>query len=106
RPFTERGRRLYAAPREAARLERALVFVPPVQGPWLLQPFGMARNAAVDQRTLWALDQGNAANQALLRTFPDRRGYRVVARDRQGRSVPVDGRWPTVLEAVPVPPEL
>ena len=105
RPFTERGRRLFAAPRQAAGLEQALVFLPSVQGPWLLQPFAMARNASVDQRTLWALDRGSEANQALLRAFPTRRGYRVVARDGRGESVPLDGRWPTVLEAVPTSPQ-
>ena len=36
-PFTEGGRRFFAGVEQPASLVRSVVFVPPVQGPWLLQ---------------------------------------------------------------------
>ena len=71
--------RLYAAPRHAARtLDRAVVFLPPVDGPWLLQPFSLARNATFDGRVVWAIDRGERRNLDVVRHLPDRTPYRIV----------------------------
>jgi 4-amino-4-deoxy-L-arabinose transferase-like glycosyltransferase len=72
--------RLYAAPLAAAGEvpERSVVFLPPVDGPWLLQPFSLARNPTFDGRVVWALDGGAVRNLDVVRRLPGRSAYRVV----------------------------
>jgi len=79
--FTQHERHLYTAPVAAARLRHAVVFVPPLQGTWLLQPFEMARNASFDSPVIWAIDRGPSDDLAVMDRFPDRAAYRVVAPD-------------------------
>ena len=70
--------RLYAAPlAAAASLDRAVVFLPPLDGPWLLQPFSMARNATFDGPVVWAIDRGARQNLDVVR-LSGRSPYRVV----------------------------
>jgi 4-amino-4-deoxy-L-arabinose transferase-like glycosyltransferase len=70
---------LFAGPRAAAAtLDQAVVFLPPLDGPWLLQPFSEARNADFDAKVIWALDLDEHRNRDVLHRFPDRIGYRVV----------------------------
>lgn len=70
--------RLYAAPLAAAvKLDRAVVFLPPLDGPWLLQPFSLARNASFDSRVVWAIDRGPVQNLEVARHL-GRTPYRVV----------------------------
>jgi hypothetical protein len=69
--------RLYAAPIETARLDRAVVFLPPLDGPYLLQPFSLARNATFDGPVVWAVDRGPRQNLDVVRHLPDRTPYRV-----------------------------
>jgi hypothetical protein len=79
RQFGAERDRLYAAPiRAAGTLDRAVVFLPPVDGPWLLQPFSLARNASFDGRVIWAIDRGARQNLDVVRHLPDRTPYRVV----------------------------
>jgi hypothetical protein len=80
-PFTQHERRLYTAPVAASRLHHAVVFVPPLQGPWLLQPFEMARNVSFNAPVIWAIDRGSSDDLAVMARFPDRAAYRVVAPD-------------------------
>jgi 4-amino-4-deoxy-L-arabinose transferase-like glycosyltransferase len=77
--FTAERERLYAGPLQAVGLERAVVFLPQLQGPWLLQPFALARNASFDAPVLWALDRGERRNLEVLHHLPGRTPYRVVA---------------------------
>jgi hypothetical protein len=71
--------RLYAAPLAAARsLDPAVVFLPPLDGPWLLQPFSLARNASFDGPVVWALDRGGRLNLEVLRRLPGRTPFRVA----------------------------
>jgi hypothetical protein len=70
--------RLYAAPLAAARLDRAVVFLPPLDGPWLLQPFSMARNATFDGPVVWAIDRGARQNLDVVRRLSGRTPYRIV----------------------------
>ena len=91
--------RLYAAPiAAAATLDRAVVFLPPLDGPWLLQPFSLARNATFDGPVVWAVDRGARRNLEVVRHMPDRTAYRVLpgATDRSPtrlqRLAVVDGR--------------
>jgi hypothetical protein len=70
--------RLYAAPLEAERLGSAVVFLPPVDGPFLLQPFSLARNSSFNGPVVWAIDRGAHRNLDVVRHFPDRTPYRVV----------------------------
>jgi 4-amino-4-deoxy-L-arabinose transferase-like glycosyltransferase len=71
--------RLYAAPlAAAATLERAVVFLPPLDGPYLLQPFSLARNATFDAPVIWAVDRGVRRNLDVVRSMPGRTAYRVV----------------------------
>ena len=88
--------RLYSAPLEAAAtLDRAVVFLPPLDGPWLLQPFSLARNASFDGRVVWAIDRGPRPNLDVIRRLPDRTPYRVVLPGASRRS-------PTTLERLAV----
>jgi hypothetical protein len=91
--------RLYAAPLAAvASLDRAVVFLPPLDGPWLLQPFSLARNASFDARVVWAIDRGARQNLDVVRRLPGRSAYRVVpgatrrSATRLQRLAVVDGR--------------
>lgn len=71
--------RLYAAPlAAAASLDRAVVFLPPLDGPWLLQPFSLARNASFDGPVVWAIDRGAPRNLDVVRRLAGRTPYRVV----------------------------
>ena len=71
--------RLYAAPLAAAAgLDRAVVFLPPMDGPYLLQPFSLARNSSFDGSVVWAIDRGARRNGDVIRRFPGRVAYRVV----------------------------
>jgi hypothetical protein len=78
RQFGAERDRLYAAPLRAATLDRAVVFLPPLDGPWLLQPFSLARNSTFDGPVVWALDRGARRNLDVVRRSPDRTPYRVV----------------------------
>ena len=84
RALAEHGRlsaerdRLDAAPRQAAALGPAVVFLPPLDGPYLLQPFSLARNATFDGPVVWALDRGARRNLEVVRSLPGRVPYRVV----------------------------
>jgi 4-amino-4-deoxy-L-arabinose transferase-like glycosyltransferase len=71
--------RLYAAPLAAvATHDRAVVFLPPLDGPYLLQPFSLARNATFDGPVVWAVDRGARRNLDVVRSLPDRTPYRVL----------------------------
>jgi hypothetical protein len=76
--FAAERDRLDVAPLRAAALDRAIVFLPPLDGPWLLQPFSLARNSRFDGPVVWALDRGARQNLDVARRFPDRTPYRVV----------------------------
>jgi hypothetical protein len=79
RRFVAERERLFAGPLDAAaRLDRAVVFLPPLDGPWLLQPFSMARNADFDQPVVWAIDRGERQNLDVARNLPGRTPYRVA----------------------------
>jgi 4-amino-4-deoxy-L-arabinose transferase-like glycosyltransferase len=70
---------LYAAPlAAAAELDRAVVFLPPLDGPYLLQPFSLARNATFDGPVVWALDRGPRKNLDVIQRLPGRTPYRVL----------------------------
>jgi hypothetical protein len=99
RRFGAQRDRLYAAPMAAAAtLDRAVVFLPPLDGPYLLQPFSLARNATFDGPVVWALDRGVRRNLDVVRHLPDRTPYRVVpgatrrSPTRLQRLAVVDGR--------------
>jgi hypothetical protein len=88
RPFTEERARLYA-PLIDAKLDRAVVFLPALQGPWLLHPFALARNRpGFDGPVIWATDRGDSANLEVLATFPDRIPYRLVPEGTRGTAPP------------------
>lgn len=96
RLFTQERVRLYAGLRAATSLERAIVFLPQIQGPWLLQPFALARNtASYDGEVIWAIDRGDDENLRVLDEFRGRSPYRV-------RAIPVEGDpdTPTTLDFV------
>jgi len=99
--------RLYAAPlAAAATLDRAVVFLPPLDGPYLLQPFSLARNATFDGPVVWAVDRGARRNLDVVRSLPDRTPYRVLpgatrrSPTRLQRLAVVDGK---LLPAQPLP---
>jgi 4-amino-4-deoxy-L-arabinose transferase-like glycosyltransferase len=57
----------------------ALVFVPPLYGAYLQNPFSFLRNTAErDGRIVYALDRGSAANREIMRASPGRTAYRLV----------------------------
>ncbi|HYH51451.1 MAG TPA: glycosyltransferase family 39 protein [Acidimicrobiia bacterium] len=71
--------RLYAAPLAAAgELDRAVVFLPPLDGPYLLQPFSLARNSTFDGRVVWAIDRGPRKNLDVVQRLKGRTPYRVL----------------------------
>jgi hypothetical protein len=91
--------RLYVAPLAAAAdLEQAVVFLPPMDGPYLLQPFSLARNATFDGPVVWALDRGPRKNLDVVQRLPGRTPYRVLLGEsdrsptRLQRLQVVDGR--------------
>ena len=87
--------RLSAAPlAAAATLDRAVIFLPPLDGPWLLQPFSLARNSGFDGPVVWALDRGARRNLDVVRHLPGRTPYRVVPGATR--------RSPTTLERLTV----
>jgi hypothetical protein len=88
--------RVYAAPLAAvATLDRAIVFLPPLGGPYLLQPFSLARNSTFDAPVVWAVDRGARQNLDVVRHLPGRTPYRVVMPAATRRS-------PTTLERLTV----
>lgn len=100
--FSAERHRLHQAARAAGDLDNAVVFLPELQGPWLLQPFSLARNATFDGPVIWALDGDDGRNLAVLRQFPGRTPYRVVAQgSRSPRPPDLDFRTTLVrLEVV------
>lgn len=57
----------------------ALVFVPPLYGPYLQNPLSFLRNDAdLDGPIIYALDRGDAANAAVRAAHPNRAAYRLV----------------------------
>jgi hypothetical protein len=87
--------RLYAAPRAAAaELDRAVVFLPPLDGPYLLQPFSLARNATFDGPVVWAVDRGARKNLDVVQRLPGRIPYRVL--------LGTSDRFPTRLQRLAV----
>ncbi len=85
-----RGRPGPALRRAAGRRRRvstdAVVFLPPLDGPYLLQPFSLARNATFDGPVVWALDRGARRNLDVVQRLPGRTPYRVLLGG--GRPVP------------------
>ena len=70
-------RRIYA-PISAAKLDRALVLVPPLYGPTLLHPLAFLQNDAdYDGRIVYALDRGEQGNLRLLDDYPGREVYKL-----------------------------
>jgi hypothetical protein len=65
-----------------------------LDGPWLLQPFSLARNATFDGPVVWALDRGERRNLEVIRQLPGRTPYRVAP----GPTL----RSPTTLERLTV----
>lgn len=58
---------------------RALVFIPPVYGPWLQNPFSFLRNdGRLRGPVLYALDRGDLDNARVRAAHPDRTAYRLV----------------------------
>lgn len=75
--LTAEDRRVYT-PIAAARLDRALVFLPPLYGPQLLHPFAYLQNdAEYDGNTVYALERGERQNLDLLKDFQGRSVYRL-----------------------------
>jgi hypothetical protein len=65
-----------------------------MDGPYLLQPFSLARNATFDGAVVWALDRGARKNLDVVQRLPDRTPYRVVPGDSE--------RSPTALQRLAV----
>jgi 4-amino-4-deoxy-L-arabinose transferase-like glycosyltransferase len=99
--LTAEDRRVYA-PIAAARLERALVLLPPLYGAQLLHPFAYLQNDAdYDGRTVYALDLGERRSLDLLHHFPGRDIYKLRVTGVY-RANPTDPRLRTSLEPVAV----
>lgn len=57
----------------------ALVFIPPLYGPFLQNPLSFLRNNAdIGGPVVYALDRGDAANDRVRAAHPTRRAYRLV----------------------------
>lgn len=57
----------------------ALVFVPPLYGPFLQNPMSFLRNTpTVDGPVIYALDRGDRSNDRVRADHPSRRAYRLV----------------------------
>ncbi|HEV7865694.1 MAG TPA: glycosyltransferase family 39 protein, partial [Acidimicrobiia bacterium] len=91
---TERDRLYAAALQVPPQAGRAVVFLPPLDGPWLLQPFSLARNATFEAPVVWALDLGEGPNLEVVRHLPGRTPYRVAPGATR--------RSPTTLEQLTV----
>ncbi len=79
-----------------AALDRAVVFLPPLDGPWLLQPFSLARNATFDGPVVWALDRGDRRNLDVVRHLPGRTPYRVVSGATERLRRPPCNAWRSI----------
>ncbi|HEX2042836.1 MAG TPA: glycosyltransferase family 39 protein [Acidimicrobiales bacterium] len=99
--FSAEDRRIYA-PITAARLERALVLVPPLYGPQLLHPLAFLQNDAdYDGKVVYALDRGEQGNLRLLDDFPGRDVYKLRFHGHY-RATPIDRSLRTSLEPLTV----
>ena len=99
--FTAEDRRIYA-PVSSARLDRALVLVPPIYGPQLLHPFAALHNDAdYDGRIVYALDRGERQNLRLLDDFPGREVYKFRLHGHY-RGNPSDPALRTTLDELTV----
>ena len=68
---------------EASITEPALVFVPPLYGPYLQNPLSFLRNAPdLDGDVVYALDRGATVNASVRARHPDRAAYRLVIANR------------------------
>jgi hypothetical protein len=86
----------------AAKLDRALVFVPPMWGPTLLHPFNWLQNAPdYDGKTVYALDRGESEDLVLLEEYPGRTPYRLRVHGAY-RTNPPDPGLGTSLEPLKV----
>ncbi len=64
---------------EASVRAPALLFVPPLYGPYLQNPFSFLRNRVeLGGDFVYALDRGDDANQRVVEQFPDRAVYRLT----------------------------
>jgi len=99
--FTAERQRVQEAARAASDLNGAVVFLPQLQGGWLLQPFSLARNASFNGPVIWALNRGDRSNLEVLEQFPGRTPYRVVARGSRNPHPP-DLGFHTTLERLQV----
>ena len=73
--YTQENRAIYE-PFLNQEISNALVFVPPLYGPFLLHPFGYLSNSpSLDGPLLFALDHGSE-NLDLMERYPDRQPYR------------------------------
>jgi hypothetical protein len=86
RSYTEGRRKLYGPVFETNYERNALVFLPQLQGGWLLQPFAHARNSSLDAPTIWALERSIEEDVDVVLEFGDRVPYLAVAHpaDSQG----------------------
>ena len=99
--FSAEDRRIYA-PIAAARLDRALVLVPPLYGPQLLHPLAFLQNDAdYDGRIVYALDRGEPGNLRLLDDFPGRQVYKLRFHGHY-RANPLDRGLRTSLQPLTV----
>ncbi len=99
--FSAEDRRIYASI-AAARLDRALVLVPPLYGPQLLHPLAFLQNDAdYDGKVVYALDRGEQGNLRLLDDFPGRDVYKLRFHGRY-RATPLDRSLRTSLEPLRV----
>lgn len=99
--FSAEDRRIYASI-GAARLDRALVLVPPIYGAQLLHPLAFLHNDAdYDGRIVYALDRGEPGNLRLLDDFPGRQVYKLRFHGRY-RASPSDRSLRTSLEPLAV----
>ncbi|HEX2023690.1 MAG TPA: glycosyltransferase family 39 protein [Acidimicrobiales bacterium] len=99
--FSAEDRRIYASI-ASARLDRALVLVPPLYGPQLLHPLAFLQNDAdYDGRIVYALDRGERGNLRLLDDFPGREVFKLRFHGRY-RANPIDRGLRTSLEPLTV----
>lgn len=83
----------------------ALVFVPPLYGPYLQNPLSFLRNTAtLDGPVVYALDRGSVANDRISAVHPDRRAYRLVLPDGWNDQPGFDPRAEVVEVAQPGSP--
>ncbi|WP_330631803.1 ArnT family glycosyltransferase [Halocatena halophila] len=80
------------APFERRSVQNAIVFMPPVQGPWLSHPFEFQRNggALKEGPTVFAQRRGPRMNFDVLDAFPNRSPYRYT----------FQGTWPSNVTPV------